>query len=97
MRVGDLELFDVDGLPVSELDVVKEHLSAPQIHLVLADSHMMLQDHVHVYWPELVQDGLQVGGLPDIGLLLWSERVLLDPLTSLDTGDQGDEFGVNLL
>ena len=76
---------------------MEECLSAPQVHFVLADSRMMLQDHVHAHWTELLRNVLQVGGLPGVGLLLQSERVLLDPLTSLVTGDSGNELGVDLL
>ena len=45
----------------------------------------------------LLWNVLQICGFPDVGLLFRSERALLDPLTSLSAGDQGDKRGVDLL
>ena len=75
VSVGDLELLDVDGLLVAEFNAVKKGLGSPELHLVLAHSRVVLENQVQVYFPEVLRDMLEVGGLAEVGLFLWSERL----------------------
>ena len=68
--VRDLELLDVDGISVSQFDVVEEGFGPPQIFFVSADSRVMLQDHVKVLFPEFLWDKREVGILPNELLFL---------------------------
>ena len=96
VSVGDLELLDVDWLLVAEFDVVKEGLGSPEVHLVLAHGRVVLENQVHVRFPEVLRDMLEVGGLTDVSLLLWSERLAQPPPGLLAAGDRGNKLRVDL-
>ena len=82
MSIGDLELLDVDRLGVAELDVVKKGLGSPEVHLVLANGRVVLENQVEVCFPEVLRNVFEVGSLPDVGLLLGGQR-LAQPLPTL--------------
>ena len=41
------------------------------VHIDLADSHVVLEEQTHVCFPAVLQDMLEVGGLPDVGDRSW--------------------------
>ena len=96
MGVGDLELLDVDRLLVAEFDVVKKSLGSHEVHLVLAHGRVVLENQVYVRFPEVLRDVLEVGGLTDVSLLLWSERLTQPPPGLLAAGDRGNKLRVDL-
>ena len=48
---------------------------SPEVHLVLADSHVVLEKQIHLRFPEVLPKEFQVGGLPDVGLLFQGQRL----------------------
>ena len=96
MSVGDLELFDIDGLRVSEFNDVKKGLGPSEVHLILAHSRVVLEPQVNVRFAEVLRNMYEVGGLPDVGLLLWCQRLAQPLLGLLAAFDRGDELRVDL-
>ena len=87
VSIGDLELLDIDGLLVTEFDVVKEGLGSPEVHFVLAHGHVVLENQVQVRFLEALRDMLKVVGLADVGLLLRCQRLAQPPPSLLTASD----------
>ena len=96
--ISNHELQDIDGVLVSEFNVMKKGLCLPEVLLFLVDGDKVFQNNLHVLFFELVRDKSQVDIFPDELLLLWSQlfSVFLEVIVSI-VANGGNVFLSDLL
>ena len=56
LGIRDLDLLEVDRVPVAEFDVVKEELGLAEVLFMMAESGKVFQDDIHELFLEFVWD-----------------------------------------